>query len=509
MNHQSKTFNSVRNIVFGIGSQAVSLMLSIVNRVIFIHTLGVGVLGINGLFADVLTMLSLADLGLGTAMTYSFYKPLAENDVEKISALLTFYRKIYHIIAATISCIGISLIPFLKFIINLDQEIPFLYGYYILFLANTVVSYLFAYKSSIIYADQRSYMLSIYSTVISLLRLALQSISLILWKNYIIYLLIQIVATLANNICIAYKTNHLYPFVQYDQKLDKSEKKSIFKNIYSIFLYKISSVLINGTDNILISTLIDTVWVGIYSNYSMVITAVNGFINTLFSSLNASVGKMMVQDTPEKKYQVFQIMQMMSFCVGGFAFVCFYFLTNDLIALVFGETYVVDRLILTAIILNFYLGCALQPLWSYREASGLYVRTKYVMLITAVINIILSIILGMQMGLSGILFASAISRLLTYFWYEPYLLFKIYFQKKAFLYYLEHLKYAGILLCLIFALSLVFELIPGVSWRILILKFVICSLVSITVYLLINIRSKEYRMLKKRVKSFFMHFLQK
>ena len=241
----------------------------------------------------------------------------------------------------------------------------------------------------------------------------------------------------------------------------------------------------------------------------MVITAVNGFINTLFSSLNASVGKMMVQDTPEKKYQVFQIMQMMSFCVGGFAFVCFYFLTNDLIALVFGETYVVDRLILTAIILNFYLGCALQPLWSYREASGLYVRTKYVMLITAVINIILSIILGMQMGLSGILFASAISRLLTYFWYEPYLLFKIYFQKKAFLYYLEHLKYAGILLCLIFALSLVFELIPGVSWRILILKFVICSLVSITVYLLINIRSKEYRMLKKRVKSFFMHFLQK
>ena len=165
---QSRTKNSFRNILFSLANQLITILLGFVNRSVFIWTLGVGYLGISGLFSDILTMLSLADLGFGVALTYSMYKPLAEKDYDRLAALTGLYRRVYRIIALAVTVIGLALVPFLKYLINLKHPIPHITLYYLMFLANTVASYLVVYKTSILTADQKDYLLKKYQSIFSI-----------------------------------------------------------------------------------------------------------------------------------------------------------------------------------------------------------------------------------------------------------------------------------------------------------------------------------------------------
>lgn len=502
MKYKSRTYNSIKNIVFSLGNQIAIMFLNFFSRAIFIQVLGAEYLGINGLFSDILMMLSLADLGLGSAMIYSFYKPLKENDNIKIVALVNFYRKIYRIIALAVAIIGISLIPFLNDLVNIENPIENLKLYYILFLINSVVSYLFVYKSSVINADQKGYILSTYSTVINIIRIILQTIFLFVTKNYIIYLIIQIFSTFINNLFISYKADKIYPFLKGDNKLSSEEEKNIFLNIKAVFLYKISGVLINGTDNILISTIVGTVFVGYYSNYNMIISTISRFITTIFSSLNASIGNLMLEEDFEKKYEVFKLLQMFSFIIGIICTICLYILINDFIILWIGENYILDNFTLIAILANFYLSCVLPPIWSYREATGLFIKTKYVMLMTALINIILSVLLGLKFGIGGIILASALAKLSTYFWYEPILLFKTYFNESVKEYFRLHLINFTILLTTSFVTVKITKSILVTGWLSLILKAIIVFTIPTLICLCIFVRTKEFITLKGRIKQF-------
>lgn len=432
----SRTKKTLKNIGFEYFNQILSLILHFISRNIFIQVLGVEYLGINGLFSDILQMLSLADMGFSTAMVYSFYKPLAENDSRRIAGLVNYYRKMYMFIAIGITTLGVLLVPFLGVLVNTEKEIPFLVVYYLLNVANTVRTYLFVYKTSLITADQKQYVISKYNAIWSTASIIAQIVVLLLFRNYMIYLAVAVVMGLANNIHISKIADRMYPAIhEHHVELSKEEKNGIFYNLKSIFIYKLSGVLLNATDNTLISVMIGTVWVGYYSNYEMVLYYLNLFIGIIFSSMTASIGNLVVEEGPEKRYQIFESLQVISYVMCGIAAPCLFFLMEDFITVWLGAEFVLDRLLLVAIVVNFYLGAVLRPVWSYREATGLYVKIRYVMFCTAVLNIILSIILGQQIGLAGIVFASALSRLLTYIWYEPYLLFKDYFNRSAVIFY--------------------------------------------------------------------------
>ena len=196
---ESRTKKSLRNILFSLGNQIVTILLGFVNRSVFIWTLGVGYLGISGLFSDILTMLSLADLGFGVALTYSMYKPLAEHDYDRLAALTGLYRRVYRIIALAVTVIGLALVPFLKYLINLRHPIPYITLYYLMFLANTVASYLVVYKTSILTADQKDYLLKKYQSLFSIGQVVCTTTLLWLTHNYFIYLLIQVIFTYTQN----------------------------------------------------------------------------------------------------------------------------------------------------------------------------------------------------------------------------------------------------------------------------------------------------------------------
>ncbi|HPT77511.1 MAG TPA: oligosaccharide flippase family protein [Candidatus Atribacteria bacterium] len=497
----SRTKNTMRNAIYGAINQVVMLLLSFVNRTLFIRLLGVEYLGINALFADVLTMLSMADLGFTTAMMYSFYKPLAERDNDRLAALIKLYKRVYNTIAAGVAVIGLALVPFLHLIVNLDKPIPYLRLYYLFFLANTVISYLFTYKTAIINADQKHYLVLQYRTFTSIGRVVLQIIFLLLTHNYFVFIGIQVLSTLVNNLLASREAGRLYPFINKpSRELEREEKHSIFDNVKSIFIYKISSVLLNGTDNTLISVMVGTIWVGYYSNYNLVLNTLNTFINILYTAASASIGHAVVTEKPEKRFEIFKSMQTVSLIISTFTSVCLFVLFSDLVYVWLGSKYVLDYLILGSIILNFYLGGVLHPIWSFRESTGMYMRTKYIMLICAIENLVLSVLLGYVMGMAGILYASAISRLTTYFWYEPRILFGEYFKESTKKFYLPLAKNAlltGALIALFMYASQYFTID---SWPKLVLKTFAVAGLTLGAVVLTYCKTEGFKLLLSRVK---------
>ncbi len=495
---ESRTANSLKNISFSIFNQLLNVFLSFASRTAFVMCLNIDYLGISGLFGDIFSMLCLADLGFGTAMTYSMYKPLAEKDYNRLAGLIQFYKKVYRVIASVITLIGIALIPFLPYLVNTETEIRHLNLYYILMLANVVSSYLVVFKTNIISADQKTYLITKYSSIFSIIRTICSIIFLFLTHSYTVYLIIQVVFTYGTNFFNSYIAEKNYPYIKNKIKLPKKETKGIFSNIKSVFLYKISSVLITATDNTLISVIVSTTAVGYYSNYTIITNKIYNLVNTVFYSLTASIGNLIVKEDYERRYQIFEIMQSVSLILTTFCLTCLFFLQEDFIRLWLGEKFLLDKLVLIAMLTNFYFSIILMPIWVFREATGLYQKTKYVMLMTALVNITVSILLGRAMGLAGIIFATSISRLVTYFWYEPLLLFKNYFGRSCSIYFLEIIKSLVITVAVFFVSYFATSFIQVTNWFWFFLKAIIVGSISLAMVLAIYHRTVGFQLLKER-----------
>ncbi|BCN29023.1 lipopolysaccharide biosynthesis protein [Anaeromicropila herbilytica] len=491
--------NSTYNILSGFLYQLITLIMSFLSRTVFIRTLGIEYLGINSVYADVLNLLCMVDLGFNTTIAYSLYKPLAEQDEKKLTGLICFYKKIYRVIAIAVTLIGLAVIPFLKLIINTDKEIPHLVLYYLFSLAGVVISYLFVYRATILTADQKNYEVLKISIWIMLSKMILQIGFLLLLKNYIVYLTIGVLSQFINNLIVSKKADSMYPYIRNKERISLEEERSIFSNLKSVFIYKISGTMFTATDNILISFIVGTTMVGLYSNYLMVSSKLLLIIQIIFSAITASIGNVIVKDDSEKRYEVFSAVQTVSFILCGIIISEFCIMANDLIFTWLGGRLTISSTAILALTINTYLSCVLQPLWVYRDATGLYMKTKYIMLLGAVLNIVLSIIMGNLWGLTGILLASAVSRLSTYFWYEPKILFKEYFERKATGYYLSLLSNAILVTSNIILLSLLSRNIIVNGWLMLIVKGAFVGIFSTVIFCMAYARTEGFQIIKNKV----------
>lgn len=499
-----RTHKAIKNISYNIVNQLVTLILSFVSRSIFIWGFGVEYLGINGLFGDILNLLSMADLGFNTAMTFSYYKPLANKDYNKISELTCFYKKVYNTIAFTITIIGLSIIPFLPKLINLESPIENLNLYYLLSLSSIVVSYLCVYRTTVLTADQKGYIITKVNIVTNTLKTILQIACIIIWKNYILYLAIGTFVAIGNNLYASHVATKYYPYIKNKgTSISVEEKKNIFQNLGSVFLYKVSSVLLNATDNIIISVIVGTSMVGFYSNYLLLQTKITSIISIIFTSMTAGIGNLIVTEGKKKRYQIFQSEQSLSYIICGIVVPCYVLLVNDFITIWLGPSYQLDIFVVLAIGLNMYLACVLQPLWSYREATGLYKKTKWIMVICAILNIVLSVFLGNIFGVFGIIVASGISRLLTYVWYEPYLLFKKYFGVSSKVYYQGIVFNFLIIMIIIFIgmkISSLFAISGFIKWFI---KAIAIGILSMITVIAVYYKSEGAKFLINKVQNIF------
>ncbi|MGN0492198.1 MAG: lipopolysaccharide biosynthesis protein [Acutalibacteraceae bacterium] len=494
MNTQSRSLNSTRNLFYGIISQAVTLILQFVSRTVFIYYLGSEYLGVNGLYGNILNVLSLAELGIDNVMLFSLYKPIADNDRAKIAELLNYYKKIYRKIAIAVLTVGLALVPFLKFVVKSDLDGTRLILYYLLFLLNSVVSYFVAYKSALIKADQNTYIINNTTTVFTIIRHFAQALFLIITKNYIVYLLIQVICTVLTNFTISKKANRLYPFINGKAPNRPSKIAGLSNDIKYAFLYKLSNILIGNTDNILISVIVGTVYVGYYSNYSMFIFNISVLINMLVTSVFSSFGNLYAAGEKEKMYRLFNSSVLFFQWLATACSLCFYTVFNDFITIWIGKEYVLSAPIVFVIVLNFYNETVLDPLWLYRECMGLFKEIRYIRIYTAVINLVLSVILGRLWGLFGILISTFIAKSLTFTWYEPYVILnKLGHSVKK--YWFSQFIYV-LLAALSFIITVLVCGFIGHSFGGIILKIVISFVISTTVFLLFNIKNPCLKIIK-------------
>lgn len=494
----SRTLNSIKNLFSGMGNKLISLILVFISRKIFITYIGIEYLGISSLFSNILSILSLADLGFGIAMGYSLYRPLAENNCEEISALIHIYKKIYNIVAAVIFVIGLSLIPFLNDIVHLDHDIRHLEIYYILFLLQTTISYLFVYKATIITADQKNHIVNNVALITNIIKTLLQILLVIMTKNYTVYLIIQLIFVLVNNIWISRKADEIYPFIKTKSRIKGEYKKEIYNNFKSVFLYKISGTFMNSIDSICISSICGTVILAYYTNYLIISTNISVIISIVFGSFTAGIGNLIVNGSYERRYEVFREIQVISYYLSSVTLIGFLFLAQDFIKLWLGEQYVLEGLVMSAVAWDLYLGTSFQPLWTFREASGLYMKTKYIMLIAAGLNVILSIILGKMMGVAGVIIASILCRLFTYFWYEPKLLYRNYFGRSSIYYFIGYFKNVIFNIIIMGEIYLLSFVITADNWFSWIFKgaFILVA-VSLNYYLLYR-KKEEFKNILSR-----------
>lgn len=491
------------NAIAGIAQTIVNIFVSLISRIIFVRVLSVGYLGINGLFTNILSVLSLADLGITTAMMYSLYKPIAENNTNQVRDLIGFFRKIYLIIAISVLVIGMIIIPALPYIINLEEPIVGINGYYLLALLNVVISYLFIYRTTLLTADQKNYILSKYIIIFKVITLLAQTIVLICTKNYFIYLLTALIVTFIGNLVQNRVALKLYPYLQEkSQPISKDLKSQIFANVKDLFIYKVSVIVQNNTDNILISIMIGTVYVGYYSNYLLIMSAVKTVLANVFSSVKASVGNLVASNGSDnkKKGYIYWVMEFVNFWLVAFCSVCFLCLYADCIELFFGKEYILAGPIVFAMVLNFYTNNIRQTIWVYRETNGIFHETRFITMVTSVLNVFLSIIMGYYWGMFGILIGTVIARFLYAWWKEPVILFTKFFEQSATLYIKKYLCRAG-LCCIISSITWFLCNLVQVDSLIVrfFLKIIICAIIPNIILLVIYHRTEEFRYLYNKI----------
>ena len=487
----------MRNIIIVLIGQGIGTLVAFVARTFFIQLLGKEYLGIDGLFSNILTVLSLTELGVGEAIVYSLYKPLAEKDIPKIQALMKLYRKVYNCIGIIVLILGICITPFIEVFLSerpaIDENLKILF---LFFVVNTGMSYFYSYKRSLLIADQNKYITTIYKYACYLILNILQITILYLTHNYYLYLTLMLINTLAENILISIKVNKMYPYLKQNNsnKVDKETKQQIIKNTKALMFHKVGSTVVNSTDSILISKLVGIVEVGMYSNYYLITNAFVTIINQIFNAVLASVGNLGVTADNDKKEQVFKVMNLINFLIYSFVTCGLITLFNPFISVWVGKDMVFPMTVVIVICINFYLNGMRRSVIVYRDALALYWYDRYKPIFESIINLVFSFILGKQFGVIGIILGTIISTITCCIFVEPYILYKYGFKRSSKKYFKRYFKYMLIVIMEAIIIILISIPIDTMSLNLVLeiaVKLILCLIIPNLINYLIFRKSKE------------------
>lgn len=497
----SRTQFAAKNFIWATIGNISNTVITFISRTVFIYILGTEYLGVNSLFTNILGMLSLAELGVGAAISFSLYKPLAEKNTHEVQAIINFYRTAYRVIACIVAAVGLCILPFLKYIVRGVDQVQHVELIYCIFLFNSVTSYLITYKTTLLSADQRNYLITNINTVVKLITMTVQTIFLLVFRNYIGYLLIDAVIQLTSKFYLNHFTDKRYPYIRgrNDARLSKEEKNTIFTKIRALVLHKVGEVSVYQTDNIITSVFINTAVVGIVSNFTMIINMVNTFVISFFNSATASLGNLIATESKERQLNTTRRFDFICFVFFGWTAICLYILLNPFITIWIGKGKVIGNLTVALLCINYYFTGMRVGLTNVKTAAGIFEQDKWVPICQAIANIAFSIVLVQHMGLAGVYLGTLISSLIPNI-SRPYIVYKYLFQKSCVPYLLEYVKrFLEIILCA--ALIMLIEyLLPEMN---IYLNFVIlvlcCIFIPFIFIFLIYRNSDEFNYLKSLV----------
>jgi len=505
---------SALNFITGIGAQIFTIAVSFICRTIFIATLGEAYLGINSLFANILNMLSLAELGVGTAITYYMYEPLEKNDEHRIIVLMNFYRSVYRIIAVVIALIGICIIPVLPYIVSdyerLDQLGLNAVVVFLIYLFQSVSSYLFfAHRSVIIKADQKEYIINLVNTVTIILQNVFQIVTLVLFKNFIIYVLIQIFFVVLQNLIAAVIAKRRYSYInnKIETKIDREEVKTIFKDCKAVFIYRINRVILKSTDNIILSAVLGLKAVALYSNYYVFYTMINGFFTRMNTAIIHSIGNLHTEKNTQHEYRIFKVLFLIMSIIGATVAVGVSLCGDELIIAWIGDAWTIQQPFSLLLGIELFFLCLQYFLSKYRNAVGLFQQLQMLPIIGSVVNIVMSVILVRTLGISGVILGTIIAEAIVFMIIDPYIIYKHGFNNNYSLrgFYFFLLRQILSATVAYFASSfLCSHIVICNGWISVAVHAFVCGCLTPLVMILFNIRGEETKYLFKIVKARFV-----
>lgn len=508
----NRTANTLRNSFWGLTNNVVGLILPFIIRTIFLHVLSIEYLGLSSLFSSILQMLNLAELGFSSAVVYSMYKPIAENDTDKVCALLALYRTVYRVIGLFIFCVGLILMPFLPLLIR--GSVPADMNLYLLFLislVDTSISYFaFGYKESLLQAHQRTDLTSRVLIVIRCIKYTVQIILLLVFKSYYIYILVTPVATLATNIVNARITSKHFPQYTCRGKLEKREVSAITKQVGGLMISKICGVTRNGLDSIIVSAFIGLHAVAVYGNYYYLIISIHTMLGVITTSMRAGIGNSIACESVEKNYNDMRKFTFLYAWVSGVCTCCFVALYQPFMQLWAGSENMFPDWLMLLFCLYFYIMTVTDIRNVYIDATGIWWQNRSRPIIETIVNFVLNLTLGYFFGVTGIVLATIISMTLINIGYGSKVLFQEYFKGYSIAkYFKNHVQYFIVTVIAAAATWFVCSMVPFAGYSGLVVKFIVCMVVPNAVFLLLYRFDNNYCYVKTTVDSVVGHILKK
>lgn len=490
-----RTDNTVKNVTFSMLSECMLAVLKFVSRYVFVQILGKEYLGLESLFTDILTVLSLAELGFSVSITYSLYKPVADGDTETIKSLIRLYRRVYRLVGVSVLTAGAALTPFLDFFVKkMPEDIPHIPLIYLLNVLGTGVSYFFSYKSTLLFVYQKKYIDTMIRAGVTLCVNAAQIAVLVVSGNYLYYLYILVAGTVLQNAAVAAWADRLYPYLREKdvQQLPEKTRQDIRRNVGAMVLNRVGAAAVFGTDNILISKFVGVITTGLYSNYVMIRGFLNLMINALFNALTPALGNLIAKSKEEAGRQAFRQLNFFGAWLSGWVSICLLCLYDPFITLWLGEGYLLPGPAVLLIVVNFYVSSMRIPVAKTRSVMGLFWDERYKSILEAVLNLVVSVILAQRWGIVGILAGTLISSMALPFWIEPRGLYRYGFKQPCGTYFRRYFLH---LLVTVAAGALTGRLcrMTGEGGLGFLGKGLLCLAVPNVVYLAVYRRTEEFR----------------
>lgn len=499
----SRTHNLVRNAKWIYVSTFLDIVLGIISRTVFVQVMGVTYLGLNAFYASVIGILSVSELGIGTVLNTQLYKPLAGGDYEKIKSILTLYKKAYYLITCVIFVSGCAAVPLIRGMVKSTERLDHLEIFFLLYLANTAISYVVSYKFSLPNSEQKLYLQTNINSVFSILNIIASIIIISVWKNYLLYLVSQLSISIIKLIVSNSILNRRYPIFLDRQvrTLSKNERKELYKNIRAGSAYKLSEVLVYTSTNLIMTSKIGVDITGRFSNYSMFTTYIERFTKPLVDSTGPGIGEYINTHDTESKVNLLKTYHFIGFWIYGFSAIGLACLSTPLIHLWLGADKTVLQTAVLVYCFNFFCSGLSRPYQTIQSAHGIYYLDWYVGIIGAIVSITVSLFLVPWIGITGVFLGSTCAHLTIALW-SPAITYKRFFVKSVANYYTYYFGYLiiGIItgvLCLILT-NIVMKQVTIINYVIALL--ILCIIPNLLWFLLFY-RTREFLYVKSMVAS--------
>ena len=446
-----KSSAALKNSASAMVGNAVNILAKFVAQRVFVQVLGIQFLGLNGILSNVISALNIVELGISSAIIYNLYEPIKKHDVKTVKSLLQFYRKAYNIIALITTVAGIAIMPFLHLIVREPVDGVNMYFAYLLSLLGTVASYLLSYRQSVLYATENGRITTNVQTICNVISLTIQATLLLITQNYYLYLAVAPIMFIVKNVILHIIAGKKYPVIRGKDvtKLDKAIEKDIFKKMRALFIHKVSSFIIFSTDNIIISSFINVATVGLYSNYHMIIAAVETVLTQAIQALTPTVGNVLTDKNTRRNYILFRKIRHISFIIALASSVGILLLSDTVISLWLGKEYTLPTITLLILVLVHFQRLMRLSYSVFKEAAGIFHEDRFVPVIESLINIVVSVVLVLWIGLPGVFIGTFVSSLALWFYSYPKFVYQKLFNRSRKQYYMEMLAYMLIFLIVI------------------------------------------------------------